>query len=255
MLKKLLIIILSSLFLVVIFSIIKMRSSKNIKFLNIVLIGIAGSGKGTQGDLIKDKFNLYKLSAGDALREHRENKGKYTEIINQKIDKGELVPSEITSDIMFEKVEKVIEEQKFQGVLYDGFPRNLENEESLDKFLKSKNMKVDLVVYINVKQEEVLDRLKNRMTCGKCGAIYNKKTKTPKHSGICDECGNGNLSERADDGDLNAIKSRFDIFEKMTYPVLENYRKNTQVLELDGNRAPNLISTDILKKVKEIIEE
>lgn len=208
------------------------------KFLNIVLVGIAGSGKGTQGDLIKDKFNFEKISAGDALREHRESNGKYAEIINQKIDKGELVPSEITSSIMFEKVEKVISEGKKNGVLYDGFPRNQENKDSLNLFLKSQNKTVDAVVYIKVSEADVLDRLQNRMTCKKCGAIYNKKSKPTKVLGVCDECGGVHFSERADDADVTAIKSRFDIFDKMTFPLLAQYEKETKVLTVDGTGSP-----------------
>lgn len=241
---------------VVIFFIFNKKNKNSTKsFVNVVLIGIAGSGKGTQGDLLKEKYNLYKLSAGDALREHRENNGKYSKIINEKIDKGELVPSEIASNIMFEKVEQVLEEGKFNGIIYDGFPRNKENDEALSNFLKSKNMKIDTVVYINVTQDAVIDRLVNRYSCKTCGEIYNKKTKPTKTLGVCDKCGGIHFSDRADDADVEAIKNRFKIFEENTLPVLQKYIKEGIVIEVDGNKLPEVVFGNLIEKINTIFSK
>ena len=114
------------------------KKNKIKKLINIIMIGVAGSGKGTQGDLIKDKFKLLKISAGDVLRDHRKNpNGKYTETINKYIDEGKLVPSEITHDLMGSEInEKIYKSSciKYNGVIYDGFPRQAEQMNFLDKF-------------------------------------------------------------------------------------------------------------------------
>lgn len=220
--------------------------------MNIVLVGAAGSGKGTQGDLIKDEFDLFKISAGDALREYRKNKkGKYTNVINTFIDKGQLVPVEITNEIIGTKIEKeVFKTHKYNGLLFDGYPRQMEQLIFLDEFLKKNNTKIDLVIYIKVPVDSLIKRLSGRYTCNKCGEIYNKYSKPAKIKDTCDICSAHDFSVRADDQDINAIKTRFKIFENETSVVLKEYEKQGKLFEIDGDRTP----TDIANEIKERIQ-
>lgn len=224
-------------------------------FFNVVLIGAAGSGKGTQGELLKKQMNLLQMSAGDVLRQHRKDpNGKYTKIINEYIDKGQLVPSEITHKLIAEFIEKNIfkDENKYNGVIFDGFPRSIEQLEFLDKFLSENGNKIDAVVYIDVPAEELVDRLSGRFACSKCGELYHKKTKPTKVEGVCDKCGNTEFVVRDDDKDKNAIMERFKIFEETTKKVLEEYTNRNIVVKVDGTKAPSEVNEEITKQLNKI---
>lgn len=226
------------------------------KYTNIVLIGAAGSGKGTQGDLIKKDFNLLKISAGDVLRAYRQDKNaKHTATINSLIDKGQLVPSEIVNEIIGEYMDKEVfknKKSKYKGILFDGYPRQVAQLEFLDKFLASRGSKINLVVYINIAESALVERLAGRFSCAKCGEIYHKKTKPTKVDGVCDVCGHTHFVSRADDADESAIRSRFDLFRKETKPVLDLYMNHSAglVFEVDGDKAPNDIYLNIKKKLE-----
>jgi len=232
---------------------VKSKSMK--KFFNVVLFGAAGSGKGTQGDIIKGKMNLLQVSAGEVLRQYRKNpNAKYTKVINDYIDKGQLVPSEITNELIAEHIRNNVfcDGCVYDGVIYDGFPRQIEQLEFLDNFLKDNGNKVDAVVYIDVPMKDLVDRLSGRFSCSDCGELYHKKTKPTKVSGVCDKCGSTRFNVRADDQDVNAIKERFDIFLKTTMPVLNVYNGRGIVVKVDGTRSPKEIGDEILVKLGEI---
>ena len=225
------------------------------KFFNVVLFGAAGSGKGTQGDIIKGKMNLLQVSAGEVLRQYRKNpNAKYTKVINDYIDKGQLVPSEITNELIAEHIRNNVfcDGCVYDGVIYDGFPRQVGQLEFLDNFLKDNGNKVDAVVYIDVPMEDLVDRLSGRFACSDCGELYHKKTKPTKVSGVCDKCGSTRFSVRADDQDVNAIKERFKIFLETTMPVLNVYNSRGIVIKVDGTRSPKEIGDEILVKLGKI---
>lgn len=230
--------------------------AKNMKkVFNVVLVGAAGSGKGTQGDLIKNTMNLLQVSAGEVLRQYRNNKdAKYTKTINEYIDKGQLVPSYITHELIAEYIKKNVfcDECKYDGVIYDGFPRQMEQLEFLDKFLDENNNKVDAVVYIDVPMDVLVDRLSGRFSCSKCGTLYHKTRKPTKLAGVCDVCGSKKFSVRADDQDEGAIKSRFKIFKETTMPVLSKYEERNIVIKVDGTKPPKEIGDIIISKLKQI---
>lgn len=251
-----LVIIIASISLFFIFY--KSRTKQDPRFMNIVLIGAAGSGKGTQAELMKSKFNLFQISAGEALRQYRQDpNAKYTKTINSLIDSGKLVPSEITNEIVQDYISKNVhqnKEHKYYGVIYDGYPREISQLEALDKYLGGINQKIDLVVYIKIDIKDLVDRLSGRFSCKKCGKIYHKKTNPTKIEGACDACGSHEFVVRADDSDTDAIKQRFKIFEEHTSSVLDNYKKRGIVFEVDGNKSPNDIFFEIEKHISAGLE-
>ena len=225
------------------------------KFFNIVLIGAAGSGKGTQGEIIREHMHLLPISAGEVLRQYRSNPdAKYTKIINRYIDKGQLVPTEITNNLMAEYIQKNVfcSGCKHKGIIFDGFPRQMEQLEFLDKFLKMNNNQIDAVVYIDVPVEALVERLSGRFSCATCGTLYHKKHKPTKVNGVCDQCGGTQFKTRSDDQDIDAIRTRFKIFEDTTKPVLNNYKERGLVLSVNGNMGPKEISDGLLPRLDEI---
>jgi adenylate kinase len=229
--------------------------TKENKLFNVVLIGAAGSGKGTQGDLIRDRLSLLKISAGDVLREYRKNPtAKHTAIINQTIDKGGLLPSEIVNEIIGEYISENVFKNpgKYKGVLYDGFPRQIAQLEFLDKFLIKHNNRINLVVYIDVPLDALVARLSGRYSCSECGAIYHKTNKPTKIDGVCDYCGSKHFTIRADDEDSSAIQKRFNAFTSETKAVLEEYNNRSIVFRVDGTQTPDQISKEIMSEIERL---
>lgn len=234
----------------------KKKDSTAKEYFNVVLVGAAGSGKGTQAELMKKEFNLLPVSMGDVMREYRKDpNAKYSKILAEYMDKGQLVPAEITHEILAEHIEKNIlcDDCTYNGAIFDGFPRQMKQLEFLDDFLAKNGNKVDAVIHIDVPMEMLVDRLSGRFSCAKCGELYHKVTKPTKVNGVCDKCGSNEFKIREDDKDKNAIRERFKIFEETTSAVLEAYKNRNIVIHIDGNRSVNEISTEITAKLKEIM--
>lgn len=220
--------------------------------INIVLIGAAGSGKGTQGDILKEKYNLLKMSAGDVLREYRSNpENKHAATVNEYLNKGELLPIDITNAIIEDYLNKNVD--KYNGVIFDGYPRHELQAKFLDGYLKKTYQSLDAVIYVDMKPEDLLARLQNRFSCAKCGEIYNKVAKPTKVKGVCDKCGHTHFIVREDDSDISAINRRFEIFHQETSKVLEEYTKKGLVHSFDANQDVEILSAKIIKKLDEII--
>lgn len=184
-------------------------------FKNIALFGAPGCGKGTQSALIKKEFNFYHLSTGDLLREIKsDTTSPFFEEINAKISSGELVGDDIIFKIVESKILEVSTKSHFQGIIFDGFPRNLNQAKFLILTLNKMNMNLDFAFIFNISFQSVIDRILNRFTCLKCGAVYNAKSKLPKISNVCDECeAQDSFSKRSDDTE-EVIKNRLDIFNQ-----------------------------------------
>ena len=179
--------------------------------MNIILIGIQGCGKGTLVAGLEKHINFSLVSMGQLFRDEIATGSDLGQEIKKVIDRGELVGM----DIVMSTVKKKLETDANEIKIFDGFPRNLEQAEALDKITK-----VDLVINLNLSKEVAVQRLLNRLTCSKCGFITKKDAVT---SNVCPECG-GELKSRSDDT-LESIEKRFKIFEQETYPLLEKYEK------------------------------
>ena len=226
----------------------------NKQLFNIVLVGAAGSGKGTQGDILKKEMNLLQVSAGELLRKHREANGKYAATINEYIDKGQLVPVEVTHALIREYISNNVlcKNCKYNGVIFDGFPRAMEQLHFLDSFLEECGNKINAVVFIDVPEDVLVERLHGRFACKKCGENYHKITKPTKVEGVCDVCGSHEFSVRDDDKDINAIRSRFKIFAESTKQVLDTYAERGIVVKVDGNKKPDEIARKIMEELNKI---
>lgn len=211
---------------------------------NIILIGAPGSGKGTQGDILKEDFNLLKVAPGDILREYRKDKSKpLTRKIDELLDQGKLLPDEIVNQVTEDYIK--INYNGYNGIMFDGYPRSLGQAEFCQELLLKMGMKLSFAVLFNIKPSALIDRLVNRFLCKGCGEIYNKISKKPKIDGICDVCGHKEFTTRTDDSDENVIKTRFSEFEQKTSPVIAYYKTKKILKIIDADRDMFAIYNDL----------
>jgi adenylate kinase len=195
--------------------------------MNIVLLGAAGSGKGTQAKLISEKYSLQHISMGDLLREEAKKETELAKKIKEKLNKGELLPTEITIKLIEQKTK-----ENFNNIVFDGFPRSLEQAEALDK-----EAEINLVLSIEIPDETAIERLSKRRQCKKCGTITTDKEKE------CPEC-KGELYRRNDDNP-EAIKKRLEIYHDEVEPLKEYYKPRDIVKIIDGTKKIEKIFTEI----------
>ena len=186
--------------------------------MRMVLLGPPGSGKGTYASRLNSVLGVPHISTGDMVREEIKAQTELGKTIKRYSDKGELVPDEIIIQLLAERLKKPGAEK---GFILDGFPRTPPQAEALDKIAK-----LDLVINLNVPDEIIIARLSNRLTCRKCGAIYNRLTLKPKLDEICDLCG-GELYQR-DDDKPEVIKERLNVYRRNTEPLIEYYKNKMQ---------------------------
>lgn len=196
--------------------------------MNLILLGAPGAGKGTQATKIADRYGLVHISTGDIFRANIKNGTKIGLLAKSYIDKGELVPDEVTCDIVRDRL-TWDDVKKSNGYLLDGFPRNLFQAEELDKFAR-----LDGVVNINIDFSLLMDRLCGRRVCKECGESYH--VSTLNGATTCSRCG-GELYQRKDDNP-ETVKSRLDVYTAQTQPLIDYYTKKGIILNFTGTEAP-----------------
>jgi len=212
----------------------------------ISLLGPPGSGKGTQAELIRKNLGFSKISIGDMLREAIKTKDEIGKKAKKYLEKGKLVPDYL----IIKMIRKELENGKARrDIVFDGFPRNMNQAISLDRFLSSRGGKVDLILYFDTPLSLVASRLSQRRICPKCGALYNLESAQPSVQNICDDCGS-TLVKREDDNE-GIIKSRFQVYEEETAPVKDFYRKKDLLINIDGTNKKE----EIWNEVKRYIEK
>ncbi len=164
--------------------------------LNLVLMGLPGAGKGTQAQMIVDDFDIIHISTGDIFRSAMKNETEMGLKAKAFIDKGELVPDEVTDGIVKERLSK---DDIAKGYMLDGYPRNLEQANALETISSELNRDVNAVINIHVDPEILVKRLSGRFICRTCGATYHKLYHMPKVEGTCDVCGGHDFYQRDDD--------------------------------------------------------
>jgi adenylate kinase len=209
----------------------------------ILIYGPVGSGKGTQAELLVQKLGVVHLSLGDILRAKVAQNTPDAQVIKDYMSKGELVPFHIVDDIVRQRME---EPDVANGVVFDGYPRALEQAMTLVKILQDQGKKVTHVIAIKLGTDEIIERLSNRRICPNCREIYNVVSEPPKVEGICDKCGTA-LIKRADDQEVNAIHERMQVYQEETLPVRDYFAKQGLVHEFDGNQGINELHEQIYK--------
>lgn len=194
--------------------------------MNIILLGAPGAGKGTQATRISDKFHLPHISTGDIFRANIKNQTEIGLLAKSYIDKGQLVPDDVTCKIV---ENRLAEKDCEKGYLLDGFPRTVYQAEALEKFTH-----IDAVVNINIDFALLMARLCGRRVCRSCGESYHVSTLNGKES--CDRCG-GELYQRADDNP-ETVQKRLDVYESQTAPLIDYYTAKGLILNFTGTDDP-----------------
>ena len=207
----------------------------------IVFLGAPGAGKGTQAAAVAAELNLAHVATGDMFREVLKKETDLAMQAKSYMEKGLLVPDEITIRMVLERISVPDCEN---GVIFDGFPRNLTQAEALDEALTGQSRTIDNVVYIKVSEEELLERLSGRWICRQCQAPYHETNSPPRIRGKCDLCG-GELYQRADDN-VETIKERLRVYFAETAPLIDYYNQVDKLLEVDGEGSVDEVKERIL---------
>ncbi len=207
--------------------------------MNIILFGPPGSGKGTQGDKLSKNYNLFKVSTGDLLREEIKRNTELGKDIKKLVDKGSFVSDNIINNL----VEMVISnEQCNDRLIFDGYPRNLDQAKKLDNLLKKNKQKISYVFNLKVEKDIIVKRILGRIVCMKCNQTFNKFFNiSTKENHSCDP---KHLKTRPDDNEMT-INNRFETYNKITLPILEYYKKQNLLHEIDGMKEINVIYAEI----------
>jgi adenylate kinase len=187
---------------------------------------------------------LAHIASGDIFREAVEKGTELGTKVKSYMEKGELVPDEITITMIMERLSQP---DCQRGFILDGFPRTLKQAEALDRALTEKGQVIDKVIYINVSEEELLRRISGRWICRQCQAPYNLSTSPPKEAGKCDYCG-GELYQRPDDTRETA-KKRLEVYFQQTQPLINYYQAQGKLIKIDGEQNIELVNKELMKAV------
>lgn len=208
--------------------------------MNLVLMGLPGAGKGTQAERIVEKYGIPHISTGDMFRAAMKEGTELGLKAKSFMDKGELVPDEVTIGIVRERLSKA-DCQK--GFLLDGFPRTVPQAEALENLLVDLNREIHYVINIDVDKSILMERLTGRRICKDCGATYHLIFNPPTSEGVCDRCG-GELYQRADDNE-ETVQNRLDVNIKQSKPLLDFYGTKGTLRTIDGQQDITKVFTDI----------
>jgi adenylate kinase len=213
---------------------------------NIILFGAQGSGKGTQAKLLAQSLGIHHVSSGDLFRKASADGSEVGKKAQTYFDCGELVPDDLTVAMVLEHISKP--EYVRDGVLLDGFPRNIVQSQALDEGLAKRGQVINGSIYLEVPRDVLLHRLTGRYICRAEQHVYNVETNPPKVPGICDLDGSA-LYQRADDTGP-AIHKRLDTFFNETIRLLDYYKRQNKLKTIDGNRSIDLVSKSLIKAAK-----
>lgn len=214
--------------------------------MNIILMGLPGAGKGTQAEKIVDVYHFPHISTGDMFRAAMKNETALGLQAKSFMDKGELVPDDVTNGIV---QERLAEPDVADGFLLDGFPRTLQQAKALDEILENLGKSVDAVINIAVDPEVLKERLASRIICRNCGATYNKLNNPPKVEGTCDRCGSHDFYQREDDKP-ETVENRIQVNLKQAQPLLDYYDSKGVLFNLNGQKDIDAVFSEVQKIIE-----
>lgn len=211
---------------------------------NIMFIAPPAAGKGTQADLVSGKYHIPHISTGDILREIAKEDSEIGNYVSETLASGRLVKDEITYQLIKDRLS---EEDCKNGYIIDGFPRNLDQAVEYDKILQELEYEVGNVISIVIDEKTLERRITGRRVCEDCHAVYNinEKSSAPQMESVCDICG-GKLYQRNDDN-IEAFKTRYEMYQEKTAPIIEHYRKMGVLKEVNGDDTVENVFKDIEK--------
>lgn len=215
--------------------------------MNLILVGLPGAGKGTQAEKIVDTYHVPHISTGDMFRAAIKNETALGIEAKAFMDKGELVPDEVTNGIV---KDRLAESDTKDGFLLDGYPRTLNQANVLEGILKDLNKKLDAVIYIDVNKDILMERLTGRIICRSCGATYHKVYNPPKVEGTCDRCGKHDFYQREDDKP-ETVENRINVNLESTNTLVDFYSKRNVLHTVNGEDD----FQDVFKDIQTIISD
>ncbi len=199
--------------------------------MKIIMLGAPGAGKGTQAKMIAEKYKVPHISTGDIFRANIKNGTELGKKAKEYMDKGQLVPDELTVEIL---LDRVAQDDCKNGYVLDGFPRTIPQADVLDKELTKLGDKVDYAINVDVPDENIVRRMSGRRACLKCGATYHIEHIPPKTEGICDTCGS-ELVQR-DDDKPETVQNRLSVYHEQTQPLIDYYNAKNILKSVDGTK-------------------
>lgn len=197
--------------------------------MKIIMLGAPGAGKGTQAKMIAAKYGVPHVSTGDIFRANIKNGTELGKEAKQYMDKGLLVPDELTVRIL---LDRVAQEDCANGYVLDGFPRTIPQAEVLENALNELGDKIDFAIDVDVPDENIIRRMSGRRACLSCGATYHIEHIPPKKEGVCDTCGSELVLR--DDDKPETVKNRLDVYHKQTQPLIDFYSEKGVLKTVDG---------------------
>jgi len=210
--------------------------------MRLILMGAPGAGKGTQAAMLAEKLNIPHISTGDIFRSNIKKGTDLGRKAKEYIDRGALVPDEVTAGIVRDRLEQP---DCASGFILDGFPRTIPQAEYLDRVLKEMGTEVDFVIDIYVSDKEIIKRLTGRRICQACGTTFHMLYSPPQNEGKCDNCG-GRLIRRADD-DEETVSKRLETYHRQTEPLIEHYERKGKLIRVNGEGSIGDTSRELLK--------
>ena len=210
----------------------------------VILLGPPGTGKGTQAKVAAERLGLAHVATGDLFRENVRKGTELGKLAKSFMDRGDLVPDEVTVAMLLDRLDLADAQG---GVLFDGFPRTLQQAEALDRALQSEGKNVDLAVHLTASDDEIVRRLGGRWLCRNCGEIYHEASRPPKEAGICDACG-GELYQRNDDKP-EVARERLRL-QRPPAALLGHYSAQGKLTEVDGEQDVQTVARELLAAIE-----
>jgi len=210
--------------------------------MQIILLGPPGAGKGTQAKILAEKLSLPHISTGDILRQNVKEATLLGKQARDFMDKGLLVPDQLVAQMLMQRID---EANVRKGFILDGYPRNINQAQTLDVMLKHRNLDIDMAIYLDTSEPVIIQRLGGRLVCSSCGANFHIRNMPPKEKGICDSCG-GKLYQRTDDKE-ETVKKRLEVYKKEVSSLIQYYEARQKLYRLSADEDAEIVLNKILE--------